>query len=182
MISLLITSFSLLLTIFSGYAQDCQEHARDYHCELKNCKIEGFFETLNLCRKEFIIQGAHAFATVDGKMYTVVSFTYWSKPTANVTDVPTELPTTEHPTERPTRNPTTEHPTERPTRNPTTEHPTERPTRNPATEHPTERPTRNPTRKMYTMLGNQDDHEAVDEGNTVLYGTKGGFFVHNLEE
>jgi len=237
MISLLITSFSLLLTIFSGYAQDCQEHVLDFNCEInKDCQIEGLFESLNLCRKEFIIQGGARFTTVGGKMMTVVSFTYWSNPTAVVTDLPTEHPTeypTRDPTRYPTRDPTehltelpTEHPTEYPTRDLTelptsTEYPTRDPTELPTTvptelpttvptelpttvptelpttvptelpttvptelptEHPTMSPTRNPTRKMYIMLGNQDDRVAVDEGNTVPYKGKEGFFVSNIEE
>jgi len=224
MISLLITSFSLLLTIFSGYAQDCQEHVLDFNCEInKDCQIEGLFESLNLCRKEFIIQGGARFTTVGGKMMTVVSFTYWSNPTAVVTDLPTEHPTeypTREPTRYPTRDPTehltelpTEHPTEYPTRDPTelptsTEFPTRDPTELPTTvptelpttvptelpttvptelpttvptEHPTISPTRNPTRKVYKLLGNQDNHTAVDEGNTVLYNGKVGFIVSNIE-
>jgi len=282
MMSLLITSFSLLLTIFSCYAQDCQEHVLDFNCEInKDCQIEGLFETLNLCRKEFKIQGGARFATVGGKMMTVVSFTYWSNPTAVVTDLPTEYPTrdptelpttvptelpttvptelpttvptelptsvptelpttvptelpttvptelpttvpTEHPTEYPTRDPTrsptrdpTEHPTEYPTRDPTespTRDPTELPTTVPTelpttlptellttvptelpttvptelpttvpTEHPTISPTRNPTRKVYKLLGDKDDRTAFDEGNTVLYKGKEGFFVSNFE-
>jgi len=209
MISLLIMSSSLLLTIFSGYAQDCQEHVLTYTCTVKDCKVEALFESLNLCRKEFIIEGQ--FLGTGGEVATQVTFTYWSNlpsaptelPTGNpTTELPTELPTeypTRGPTELPTGNPTTELPTELPTKHPTrgptelptrnptglpTEHPsrgpTKLPTGNPTTKLPTKLPTRSPTRKVYTRLGNKNDYVAVDEGNEVLYNGKGGFFVNSL--
>jgi len=144
MISLLIMSSSLLLAIFSGYAQDCQENVLSYTCLMQNCNIEGLFENLNLCRKEFTIQGGQQnFLTADGVM-THVTFTYWSKPTSALTDIPTEHPT-RGPTELPTGYPTTELPTELPTEHPTRGS-TELPTGNPTTELPTELPTKHPTR------------------------------------
>jgi len=164
MISLLIMSSSLLLTIFSGYAQDCQEHVLTYTCIVKDCKVEGLFESLNLCRKEFIIEGGHQFLSTGGEIATQVTFTYWSNLPSAPTDIPTEHPTrgptelqTGNPTELPTIHPT-RGPTELPTGNPTTKLPTELPTEyptkgltelptgNPTTELPTELPTKHPTR------------------------------------
>jgi len=35
---------------------------------------------------------------------------------------------------------------------------------------------------VYKLLGDKDDHVAIDEGNDVLYNGKGGFFVNMLQE
>jgi len=106
MVSLLITSSAFLLTIFSANAQNCQKQEVSYDCILKNCQIEGLFEDLCLCRKDFTITGGDEFKTnEEGEMLTTVTVTYWSMPSVIPTELPTEL-STEHPTQFPTRNPT----------------------------------------------------------------------------